>query len=347
MKFAIARILQRFNDRDGAITRLKECVDIDSDALQSRLLLANMLVESELQEDALKHFRELMSQGYNETDKIDRKVATTVLVGYLRCLRDTAQIDELCSVTEKWNEAQSFRSLLGCFYVTGLKRAAEPFSNKDPNVAHASLVKALITAEDLLNESYIRLQTLLPVVSVIEEYDYLMGRHSARVGKESYKTSIKMLGGVVPRLDELLIEHRYSNMTHFREVLENLEKFEENGRPIRALLESRRNRISPERMTELEEEGYVLCEIYSVPQREGQGQPTFLFAQDKGANQYFVHFESTDGRDWPSWCNLGVGDSVLIKPGTRRSEDKAIPAQETMIPGSSQSGVVSDDLLAS
>ena len=82
-----------------------------------------------------------------------------------------------------------------------------------------------------------------------------------------------------------------------------------------------------EHIEELTQKGYVIVQVYHIPDDRGYGVSNFLFAEDEDKNQFYLSVYNFDD-GWNRWGFIKQNSKLAIKYTKLQTNGKPTPAEE-------------------
>jgi tetratricopeptide (TPR) repeat protein len=320
------RILEVLNDYNSAEQHYKKSIEIHTENPSVKYLLARLYHSTKRYSDAFKVYETLINDGWINEDPDNLSFGKTIYNGYFLSLLYDGHYEPVLDKTKKWKEAGLYRGVLGTYRASAWKRKMENIVDIDTNLTVECLSKASKILSDVFrSEGYFKVVNK-QAIKVFEEIEFCFSRstYSEHFPNQAHD----LLSFISDNIIEVLRDEKSFDTNSF---ISKLEKINVNNNPFKSKNWHQLSKLSNYEFIiddTPEFSGLIQVRISNRP-KEGAN---YIFAKDGFGETYFLHFDNFKHGDWRVWCQLAIGDKLLVAADQLSKEpSRAIPTSEIYI----------------
>jgi len=313
---SFGRVLEVLKDYKLAEDAYKKAIECNQDNPNSYYLLARLYHSTNQFEYAKETYKILIDKGFTEIEPSIIPFGKSIYTGYFLALLYSGKYDDVFDLTENWREAGAYRSTLGTFRAGAWKRKAESLVEDDPKQTIDALFRASQILSDIFRTDGYSRVTNKQAIKIFEEIEYCLARPIY------YSTDSD-------RCDRLL-KFVFNNIFE----IDQLDKNSDLSSLINRLIDLNipdnifKNNIAMKSNYEQSDEECWKDHISVMITNRPKDKVSFLFAQNKEGETFFLHYEHLKNGSWKDWVQLSLNQSVYIKYEEDPLPGKAIRASE-------------------
>jgi hypothetical protein len=262
--------------------------------------------------------QKLYSTLVGEIDSIDHESKytafyDTIYQGYFLSHLYKGDYEPVLDYTKKWKEETIFRGLFGTFRASAYKRKLEAIANHDIGSTLDYLNRAIKILDDVYRTDGYSHVSCKQGFKIIEEIVYLLNREIYYRNHE--RECISILNFCDKHLVDIVEASRNKNSEEIRIIANSFAEIPltenpfSNKRYWRSFASfSFKNAIEK---TEIPSQ-YELVDVKRIPKTQKGGRTNFLFAEGQNAQEYFVHFDTTENCDWNDWLQIQANTKLAV-----------------------------------
>lgn len=313
---SFGRVLEVLKDYNLAEDAYKKAIKCNPDNPVAYYLLARLYHSTNQFENAKETYKILIDNGFTKKEPTIVPFGKSIYTGYFLALLYSGKYDEVFDLTEEWKEAGPYRSTLGTFRAGAWKRKAESLVEDDPKQTIEALFRASQILSDVFRtDGYSRVANK-QAIKIFEEIEYCLSRPIY------YSTDSD-------KCDRLL-KFVFNNIFE----IDQLDKNSDLSLLINKLIDLNipnnifKNNISVRSDYEQNDEECFKDHISVTITNRPKDKVSFLFAQNKEGQAFFLHYDHLKNGSWKDWVQLSMNQSLYIKYEENSIPGKAIRATE-------------------
>lgn len=325
--FHYSRILRELKDKGGELKYLQKANEMNPESPRIGLAIALRYFYSSDYEEALIAFEELRDRSFDSPEKSTRKFSFTVTKLHLLCLLYLGRYDQIRVLTDDWQASKDWRAIYGVYRASALKRSLEHTRAPLEECEQIILDSLVIFDEIFKSENY-------PDFACIEANKLLKEVNSIAFNKNNRVNFKKEFALFIANHFFNIISVLKSENINSAENQRFLEKVYNWNIPANPLhyvkwykINKGESEYDKDHIDELISEGYSIVNVYHIPEDKGFGMSSFLFAEDREKNQFYLSVNNFEG-GWNRWGYIEEDIKLAIKYSRLQSNGKPTPAEE-------------------
>jgi DNA-binding MarR family transcriptional regulator len=329
--FHFSRIFRALKDTSNELLNLIKAEEQNQDSPRIKLAIALRYFYNNDYLDALKYFEYLVAKGYDETLKSNKKFSFSVTKLFYLSLIYLGEYDEILDKSANWKSHFNWSGIIGVSRATALKRKIE--YNHSLTDVITPLIEEIL---DIFNyifetEGYFDI-ACIEANKIIKDMDFIISTSF----EYSRNIQTQYLNFVARHYFNIVSKLRNENINNIdnRTFIKKLFEVELTDNPIKTVSWFRHDneekaKYDKEHILELQSDGYEIVKVYHIPEDKGYGLSSFMFADDKLGQQFYLSVNFFD-EGWNRWGYIKEGDLLAIKYKIAKSEGKPYQAVEIL-----------------
>lgn len=326
LHYHYSRVLRFLKDKPGELSSLKNAEKYSKSNPRIMLSIALFYFYDGDYEKSEIEFKKLIDSEFNRPSNSTQKFSYSINNCYLHSLLKLGKYDDILNFTNNWENDPDWLVLFGTHRATSLKRKIELRTASDIKESEKSLLEAInIFTKIFEKEGYQNvacteaLKLLKQVQSALKSSCQYSDDFTINVLNFISKHFFNLAGSI--RTLSIDSNEAQDIIRTFYDIdIENNPLKEANWyKPKTRLVYDR------EHIDELENEGFIIVEVYYIPY--GDYMPNFLFAKDKSNNEYYLNVDYFES-GWNRWGYIEVNTNLAIKYDDNPKKHKPNKAKE-------------------
>ena len=315
---AFARVLSVLKDYNSAEDHYNLAIKNSPDDPASYYLLARLYHNVKKFEDSYLTYEKLIDKGWARPEKEIIAFGRSIYSGYFLALLFSGQYELVLEKTKKWKDSGPYRAVLGTYRASAWKRKMEGLVDDSPSETVDALIRSSrILADVFQNDGYLRVANV-QALKLLGEVEFCFSRPIYR--QEFPEEALELLQFAYKHIFEIL---QIDQKRVADSLIKELSAIEIEGNPFTGASVGSVYDVVDDRDTELS--GLVKVRISNRP----KDKASFLFARNMSGADYFLHYSNFKDGNWRDWCQLEIGQSLLIVPEEGMSTNgKSVRASE-------------------
>jgi len=327
-----ARVLEALNANDLAISRYKKAIEIDENDPNSKIFLAMLYHKCSNYDLSHSLYKELVDLGWDKEKDGDTKIAHLVVTGFYISMLFDHKYDEILDLSKNWKKLGHFRGVVGSFRAAAWKRKAENHVSNEIEIAIKYLTSAIRILDDIFrNDGYIK-SACTQTKNIFNELAYCLNH---RGYLENSEFSNEALSFINNHLVNTIQHINFSEDDFIYSLVSKLSKLKIANNPFNS--QHWKNYCSSNTYegidkNEVKEKCLLEVVVTNLPKPKSNEYSSFIFAETRNGDSYFLHFDQLKNGNWRNWCQIRVRDILAIKPSlANKKPGKATPVIEIFL----------------
>ncbi|MDC4717567.1 tetratricopeptide repeat protein [Acinetobacter baumannii] len=310
------RVLELLKDYNLAEEAYKKAINCNPENPASYYLLGRLYHSTNQFDKAKDTYKILIDKGFTNTDPSIISFGKSIYTGYFLALLYSGKYDEVFDLTEEWKEAGPYRSTLGTFRAGAWKRKAESSVEESPDQTIDALFRASQILSDVFRtDGYSRVANK-QAIKIFEEIEYCLSRPVYyQTDSDKCDRLLKFVFNNIFEIDQL---DKNTNLSLL------LSKLIDLNIPNNIFKNNITIKSDEENSDDEFFRNYTMVKITNRP----KDKVSFLFAQDKTGQDFFLHYDNLKNGTWKDWVQLYLNQDLYIQYEDRSLDGKAIKASE-------------------
>ena len=315
---SFSRISTSIADHSHAKACLREAIEIDSNDLQAKKMLAFCYRSEGSYDEAVNLSLDIITQYEAEDNLNNDDFYIRVKDIYFSSLLWGFHYKRIEDETKNWKKSAVDRGIQGCFRTLALKRMSEKEKDKIKRInllkRASAIMMDVIVSDGIFYNSIEGSRNLLKEISSIQlNYSIPIDEETQLVFNNFAHSCYSQMQFSDPEIKN-----------YFAWIAQNADK---DGRF--SSFQKNIEKDSPYHIDQTKD--LVKVKVYSIPNSGTSAFPTFVFAEDDARNQYFIKFDCLKNAYWLDWKKICVGSILHVAPGMELGGGKAIPCIEVYL----------------
>ena len=320
-----SRVLKEFSDKPSELKFLEQSLTINPKSPRTKFSIGKHHFYNGDYKNAIEAFDELIQNKYNNPEISCRVFSYSLTKLNLLCLLYLNKYNLILDITKNWENDINWSAIYGTYRASAYKRQSEELKNKIPK-REELISKSIKVFDKLFKKGDYPIFACIEAKKILNEFDFVVtNNYYSKKIKGIYVSFISNhFFNIISRLRGESIDSKES-----KDLLSKVYNTDIDINPLHTVSwysENSTSTYDQEHISELIEEGYVIVDVYAIPEKNN-GLSNFIFAKDKKDNQFFLvvaHYES----GWNGWGFIEIGTLLAIKYDYILPGDKATPAIE-------------------
>ena len=325
LSYHYSRVLKEFSDKPSELKFLEQSLTINPKSPRTKFSIGKHHFYNGDYKNAIETFDELIQNKYNNPEISCRIFSYSLTKLNLLCLLYLNKYNLILDITKNWENDINWSAIYGTYRASAYKRQSEELKNEIPK-REELISKSIKVFDKLFKKGDYPIFACIEAKKILNEFDFVVtNNYYSKKIKGIYVSFISNhFFNIISRLRGESIDSKES-----KDLLSKVYNTDIDINPLHTVSwysENSTSTYDQEHISELIEEGYVIVDVYAIPEKNN-GLSNFIFAKDKKENQFFLvvaHYES----GWNGWGFIEIGTLLAIKYDYILPGDKATPAIE-------------------
>ncbi|WP_366183325.1 ATP-binding protein [Flavobacterium ovatum] len=321
-----SRILKQLKDTTGELEILNNAEKINSESPRIKMAIALHHFYKSDYDEALKVFEYLLSKKYDDPLISSNKFSYSITKLYFLSLLYLGKYDKIITITENWENSPIWKVMYGVYRASALKRSVE-FSRLSDKDTESTILKSIEIFENIFNTENYQDVACIESNKLIKEIEILL---SKKTFSENFISSwVKFISNHYFNILSRLKNESISSLEN-QKFLERIYNLKLNPNPLHSVkwyVNQTETTYDSEHIEELIQKGFIIVQVYHIPDDRGFGISNFLFAEDNEKNQFFLSVYNFD-QGWNRWGFIELNSKLAIKYTKLQLNGKPTPAEE-------------------
>lgn len=308
--YNFSRVLAELKDKAGQLRSLEKSLEINPKCYRANLAIGKYHFYNSDYAKALEVFDKLIIKGFNNPEVTARNFSFSLTKLRLLCLLYLSKYDVILEITDNWEEDNNWSAIYGSYRASAYKRQSETLKNNQPE-REKLIAETLNTFNQIFNDGDYPIIACIESNKIVKEFEFILANnvYSAKVVVKYITFIARHYFNIVSRLRDESIDSKES-----KELLKKVYNFDLKINPLHSAewySIKTETTYDEEHIEELVQDGYVIVEVYNIPDRF-EGFSNFLFAKNELEQQFYLHVSKFDG-GWNRWGYIEIGTKLGIK----------------------------------
>lgn len=321
-----SRILKELKDKPSELEILLKAQKNNQNSPRIKIAIALHHFYKSEYEEALLVFKDLINKKFDDPKNSSDKFSFSITKLHFLCLLFLGKYDEIISITENWENTPVWKVMYGVYRASALKRSVEFSRLSDVDTENTILKSIEIFEKIFVSESYQDV-ACIEANKLIKEIETLLKQKTF-----SEKFILVWVNFISIHFFNILSRLKNESISSIenQRFLERIYNFKLNPNPLHSVkwyVNQTETTYDTEHIQELTQKGFVIVQVYHIPDDRGFGVSNFLFAEDEEKNQFYLSVYNFD-EGWNRWGFIKQDTKLAIKYSKLQTNGKPTPAEE-------------------
>lgn len=308
--YNFSRVLAELKDKTGQLKSLEKSIELNPISYRTNLAIGKYHFYNVDYDNALVVFDILVANELNNPHFSSKNFSFSLTKLRLLCLLYLCKYDVILKITENWEKDENWAALYGSYRASTFKRQSELLKNNIPE-REKLITESLNVFNQIFNESDYPIIACIESNKIVKEFEFILtnNAYSTKLASKYITFISRHYFSIVSRLRDESIESKES-----KDLLRKAYNYELDNNPLHSAdwySIKTETTYDIDHIDELIEDGYVIVEVYNIPDKF-EGFSNFIFAKDDKEQQFYLHVSNFE-TGWSRWGYMEIGSKLGVK----------------------------------